>query len=860
MKNIPDTVYALSIEQSRRLKAVRHAPESINGVSPYLAIITWSFSVDPELLSDAVHAVISRNEVLRSKITSPNYSSTPFQTILPTSELRLLDCHSTPPSTSEAFEMLLDHWRGSGYEQALLLTYSLTDSGERCLSLLLSPVFGDLSTLRLFTRDLARLYHQLTLAQTVVQDPAVQFVEVIEFLNERELGTPPLAESKPHAFNASLQPYGFQEKPDGQGICSALVQIDTDAMEQICTVCSRTGVSKEAVLLAASHRVWKRLYLTESSGFTILHEGRAHSELADAYGPYALRQYLPTQWETEQEKSEDVLSKAARFLDASIETDTELAESPGAISLVFECGLGSKCADPTGFQLNLHAAPASTSEVVISFIEGALPSAPGSLILSGHPATTSKLALADLGHMICTEINEWLNPARDCRSLSVNPHKRSNVVQTADLLANLREALRTGAENLAIKSNIQDWTYGQLYNFVNATGWRLLELGATKGRPVVIIDTASHELIGTLCACLLLGAPFVVIDPDAPVKRRNTILDSLQAPLILVAEGGLLAELHAAGAQAIGAGKFVNDAPLPIISLDAEHPAYLIYTSGSTGTPKGVEVGHAALENFLSWMVKTFALTSSDRVLVSTTPTFDVFIREVFWPLLQGATIVLPGRQSNWLDPRTLTALCAKERITHLRLVPSLMLKFVQLGVVLPSTVKRFMSGGEAVSTKLLQDFIALNPLPFCVFYGPTETTINIAFWQGEGHFTPINTPLGSPAAGVQLLILDESFKPVPWGAAGQLSVAGTSLANGYKDDAALSEESFRWLDLGGLEKTRVYLTGDRTRRLPDGSYEFLGRMDDQVKLRGFRIELGEIAHALRQQEGVTDALVLADT
>ncbi|UOP09620.1 condensation domain-containing protein [Pseudomonas palleroniana] len=688
----------------------------------------------------------------------------------------------------------------------------------------------------------------------------MQFVEVIDFLNERELARPPLSESNPHAFNASLQPYGFQAEPDGQGTCSAVVQINTDVMEQICAVCSKTGASKEALLLAASHKVWKRLYSTEPSGFTILHEGRAHSEIADAYGPYAMRRYLAAQWEPEQEKLDDVLSKAANFLDPSIEIDVELAKSPGAISLVFECGLGSNYADPAGFQLNLHAAPAATSEVVISFIEGVLPSAPGSLVLSGHSAVTSKFALADLGQMICTEINEWLNPARRCSSLSVSSHKRSNEVQTADLLANLREALRTGAADLAIKSDAQDWTYDQLHSFVNATGWRLLELGATKGRPIVLIDKASNELIGTLCACLLLGVPFVVIDPDAPVKRRNTILDSLQAPLILAAEGALLAELHAAGAQAIGAGEFVKDAPLPITSMDGEHPAYLIYTSGSTGTPKGVEVGHAALENFISWMVETFTLTSSDRVLVSTAPTFDVFIREVFWPLLQGAAIVLPARQSNWLDPRILASLCAEERITHLRLVPSLMLEFVHLGVVLPSTVKRFMSGGEAVSTKLLQDFIALNPLPFCVFYGPTETTINVAFWQGEGHFTPINAPLGSPAAGAQLLILDESFKPVPWGGAGQLSVAGTPLANGYKDNAALTEESFRWLDLGMLEKTRVYLTGDRARRLPDGCYEFLGRMDDQVKLRGFRIELGEIAHALRQQKGVTDALVLADT
>lgn len=860
MKNILDIVYALSTEQSRRLKAVCGLPEFQDGLSPYLATITWSFPADSALLSNAVDAVISRNEVLRSKITFPNFSSTPFQAVLPTSELQLLGLRSKIPSTSDAFDMLLDCWRESGYEQALLLTDSLTETGERCLSLLLSPVFGDLPTLRLFARDLARFYHQQTLAQTVDQDPTVQFVEVIDFLNERELGLPPLAVSKSRAFNASLQAYGFQDKPDGQGSCSTLVQINTDAMEQICTVCSKTGVSKEAVLLAASHRIWKRLYSTEPTGFTILHEGREHSELADAYGPYALRRYLAPQWEPEQEKLEDTLSKATHFLDASIETETELAKSPGAISLVFECGLGSNCADPTGFQLNLHAAPATTSEVVISFIEGTSPSAPGSLVLSGHYAAASKLALADLGKMICAELDAWLNPAPGRSSLPVSSHQHSNEAETADLLANLREALRIGAENLAIKSDRQEWTYAQLHSFVNATGWRLLELGAKADRPVVLIDTASNELIGTLCACLLLGVPFVVIDPDAPVKRRNSILDSLHTPLILVAEGALVAELHAAGAQTMGTGEFVNHAPLPIISMNADHPAYLIYTSGSTGTPKGVEVGHAALENFLSWMVEAFALNSSDRVLVSTAPTFDVFIREVFWPLLQGAAIVLPGRQSNWLDPRILTSLCAEERITHLRLVPSLMLEFVKLGVVLPSTVKRFMSGGEAVSTKLLQDFIAFNPLPFCVFYGPTETTINVAFCQGEGHFTPINAPLGSPAAGAQLLILDESFKPVPWGGAGQLSVAGTPLANGYKDNAALTEESFRWLDLGMLEKTRVYLTGDRARRLPDGCYEFLGRMDDQVKLRGFRIELGEIAHALMQQDGVTDALVLADT
>ncbi|WP_278938192.1 condensation domain-containing protein [Pseudomonas helleri] len=858
MDNTQDLVYSLSLEQTRRLKAVSGITNCGNGISPYLASIAWSSEPDLMMLSKAIEGVISKHEILRSKIIFPNFSKTAFQAVLPGSDCQLESLFEASLSLTSALETLLNRWHEGGCEQAMLLAGCRNNTGERCIALLLSPIFGDLPTLRIFTRDLARFYCQLTEGQTDDQTQPLQFVEAVDFLNERELRQPQLTANIPQAVSTGLRQYGFQEKIGSQFICSVAVNINGDLMKLIIGLCSRTGVSKDAVFLAVAHKVWRRFHATERSELLVIHEGRLQAELSDACGPYAMRQCQATEWEIQNGTLEDLLTKAASLLEPKLEKCAELSQA--TMNLVFECGLGSNSSDFACFQLNLHAAPAATSETVIAFAESTMPSAQGSLILSGHSASTSKLALEDLGQMICAELDEWLKPSMEQGLVSEVSLERVGEAKTADLHTNLRNALREGKNNLAIKSDHREWTYDQLHCFVNSTGWRLLELGAKKERPVVLIDTVSIELIGTLCACLLLGIPFVVIDPNGPVKRRNTILAGLATPLILVAKGELLAELETAGAHAIGGGEFVKAPPLPVTSMDAAHPVYVLYTSGTTGTPKGVEIGYAALDNFLSWMGEVFTLTFSDRVLITAAPTFDVFIREVFWPLLQGAAIVLPGRQSNWLDPRILASLCAEERITHLRLVPSLMLEFVHLGVVLPSTVKRFMSGGEAVSTKLLQDFIALNPLPFCVFYGPTETTINVAFWQGEGHFTPINAPLGSPAAGAQLLILDESFKPVPWGGAGQLSVAGTPLANGYKDNAALTEESFRWLDLGMLEKTRVYLTGDRARRLPDGCYEFLGRMDDQVKLRGFRIELGEIAHALRQQKGVTDALVLADT
>ena len=286
--------------------------------------------------------------------------------------------------------------------------------------------------------------------------------------------------------------------------------------------------------------------------------------------------------------------------------------------------------------------------------------------------------------------------------------------------------------------------------------------------------------------------------------------------------------------------------------------AYVIYTSGSTGKPKGVVNVHEGIVNRLQWMQDAYRLTSADRVLQKTPYSFDVSVWEFFWPLVTGASLVM-ARPGGHRDPEYLAELIAREKITTLHFVPSMLRVFLE-SVKLPrqSSIRQVFCSGEELTADLQRLFFAASDAELHNLYGPTEAAVDVTFWACRRDDPRSFVPIGRPIANTQIYVLDQNLSPVPIGIPGELHIGGIGLARGYLNRPELTAERFIPDAVSKRHGARLYKTGDLSRYLPSGEIQYLGRIDSQVKIRGFRIELGEIGAVLAKHPGVKQCVVTA--
>jgi len=271
-----------------------------------------------------------------------------------------------------------------------------------------------------------------------------------------------------------------------------------------------------------------------------------------------------------------------------------------------------------------------------------------------------------------------------------------------------------------------------------------------------------------------------------------------------------------------------------------------------------VMISHRALCNNIVWAQRIYRISPSDAVLQIASFCFDASVSELFLPLLSGAKLVMALPQMQH-DGKELLKLVAEQDVTTVQLVPSLLKVLLEeKGFRNCHGLQRVICGGETMSVDLQDRFFETVPAELYNIYGPTETTIDATYWvcrRGEGRR---NVPIGRPIANFQAYVLDRYLQPVPVGVPGELCIGGAGLALGYLNSPNLTEEKFIPNPFRGETGARIYRTGDLVRYLPDGSIEFLDRIDNQVKIRGYRVELGEIEAALRAHPKVDDAVVLA--
>ena len=417
-------------------------------------------------------------------------------------------------------------------------------------------------------------------------------------------------------------------------------------------------------------------------------------------------------------------------------------------------------------------------------------------------------------------------------------------------------------------------TYAELNERAEGLAHHLADMGVSPEVVVGIMTERSPEMVIALLGVLKAGGAYVPLDPAYPRERLAFMLEDSRAQVLLTQERllgqlpeyeGLIVGLDAGGRPVTGlrAGKSLRRAW-------AENLAYVIYTSGSTGRPKGVMVSHGAIANRLLWMQGRFPLGGTDAVLQKTTLSFDASVWELFSPLLAGARLEL-ARAGGERDAAYLAAAVAERGVTVLQLVPSMLRAWVEEeGAARCAGLRRLFCGGEALGAELAGRFGRLLGAELVNLYGPTETSIDATFWpcrrddevdgaEGErGDAGGVTAPIGRPISNVEVHVLDGLMRQVPVGVAGELYVGGAGLARGYLNRPGLTAEKFVPDPFKGKPGARLYRTGDVGRRLADGSLEYLGRADAQVKVRGYRIELGEVEVALKSHAGVGECVVTA--
>ena len=361
----------------------------------------------------------------------------------------------------------------------------------------------------------------------------------------------------------------------------------------------------------------------------------------------------------------------------------------------------------------------------------------------------------------------------------------------------------------------------------------------------------SVDQVLALHAVIRAGAAFLPVDPDEPADRLDHILAVATPDLIITEES--LAELR---------GHTGRRDPEPVVGPD--NTAYLLFTSGSTGTPKGVEITHRAIVNRLAWMQDRYPLSASDRVLQKTPATFDVSVWEFFWPLVAGATLVVPSVDGH-RDPWYLRDVIDEQRITTVHFVPSMLTAFsaalsddttgpdgaapAEPGAL--DSLRQIFTSGEALTPATVGATAALTAAPIHNLYGPTEAAIDVTHHDACRADAAV-VPIGRPVWNTSVHVLDHRLRPQPPGAVGELYLGGVQLARGYRARPDLTAARFVAAPDGTGE--RLYRTGDLVRMNDGGELEYLGRTDSQVKIRGQRVEIGEIESALGAVGGVAVA------
>lgn len=883
-------VFPTSFAQRRLWFLHQFDPSSPVYNIPVALRVTSPLNID--VLKSTLQEIVRRHDSLRTSFTSVD--GEPFQVVAPSQpiELKIIDLRSSPQTEREAEAQRLasiDAQLPFSLSQGPLLRATLLVLGASDYVLLLTMhhIISDAWSMRVLYRELSMIYGAYVLGRPApLPDLSIQYPDFANWQSQLLQG-PGLAK---HLDYWKTQLAGIPElldlptdrlRPGVQthhGGVHAL-PLESQLYEQIRALAQREGMTQFMILLAAFKAILYR-YTGETDvvvGTPIA--GRTRPELENLIGFFVNTLVLRTDLSGDPtfrellgrvrevtlaayahqdmpfEKLVEELQPARNLSHNSLfqvlftlqASDTDSIQQSSAPTLEVMTGTAK-------FDLTLSVAEANRAAVLAFEYNTDL-----------FEATTVELMAERLHRLlqnVATDPNrrlsELLSPTEvEQQQVLVEWNQTELDFASEECVAELfeRQVERT-PEAPALSHNGEQLTYRELNARANQLAHTLRQLGVGPEMLVGLYLPRSSALVVGLLATIKAGGAYLPLDPNYPAQRLAFMLDDARVP-VLITQSNLLERLPVVQAQKL----CLDTEAERIASQSDENPgpqgypdalAYVLYTSGSTGKPKGVAIQQQSVVAFLHWARQVFGPDDLQGVMASTSICFDLSVFELLVPLCWGGRIILAE------DALHLPSYDEAQAITLINTVPSAMAELIRIRGV-PDSVRTVNLAGEPLFNSLVQQIYELkNVERVWNLYGPTEgTTYSTYALVAKG--VDKEPCIGRPVANNKVYILNEILQPVPVGLPGDLYIAGAGLARGYLNLPALTAERFIPDPFSRKAGGRLYRTGDRARYRPDGQIEYLGRSDHQVKVRGYRIEPGEIEAALREQTGVTEAVVIVD-
>jgi amino acid adenylation domain-containing protein len=862
-------------------------------------VFAWNGALDADRLGEALRRCVARHEILRTTFQRQPGIRVPFQAVhgqldpvVQTSELSNLD--------DEAARSELDALRAAALSAPVDLAggplvslhIATLDAERHRVILTVSGLGADAGSLAVLAGDLLDAYGD---AAPATDDP-LQYADFAAW--QRQLASSDEDERRAadafwrEAAGASAPRLPFAEPTAGGPLARIPIAIDAELAGALSAAAVRLGAGADALVQAAWHVLLARLSGEEAATVAYRSAEHRHDDLVGAVGAFA--RPVPVTLElAEGTPFADVVRAVAREREQAL-VRQDYAPTQGA----------------PGLTIGFTSAPAftrSTGGVSVGLEDVIVRESPTGLqlVCGDGERLTASIAFDSAAYdeesarRLAEELETFLrgvaaNPDADVRATAlVGPREHAQVIQAfnataapaGEALVHERFAQHAAdrPDAPAVNDGERSLTYGELNAQANQLAHRLQRTGVQPGATVGLCTDRSVDTIVGLLGILKAGAAYVPVHHEHPPARLAHQLRTAEVAAV-VTQAPLLERLSQFEGETVCLDRDREAlAGEPTSAPDAatrpDGLAYVIYTSGSTGTPKGVGVTHANLRNYAAFITSRLA-ADGERCsfgLITAIST-DLGNTSVFGALASGGSLVLID-PTVAADPAALARQLARTPVDVLKITPSHIGALLSGGDrgVLPR--RTLVLGGERAPWDLVARVRELGPeLEIINHYGPTEATIGCSTFtvgEGPGRWRPATVPIGQPISGDAIYLLDPHANPVPIGVAGRLYVAGAGVASGYIGSPELTAERFlsdpfqpddadpaHADEAGGRVRRRsagrMYDTGDLARWLPDGTLEFLGRVDEQVKIRGYRVEPAEVESALRTHGQVREAVVVA--
>ena len=838
-------------------------------------VIELTGQVDGAQLREALRRTIERHEILRTTFRRRAGMKTPLQVVRAAlapewteEDLRGLDGPGQQARLAEIVAAAQS--RSWDYENGPLVAAclaQLADAGH-ALVLTAAPPCADAGSIATVAGELAAHY-----AGREAADSPLQYADFAEWQNELLTGEDEdAAAGRQFWADAGAGPLTrlpFQRAAAVAAAEVVEVPVEPETRDAIAAAAAQYGVTASSIVLAAWHVTVAKLVGEEEVTLGFVPSGRRHAELETAVGSFARALPLASRPARGSSFAElaVALHRAAELAERWQDTAPLDPERFGVGFVAVEVPAPVEAGQVTFACSSLSAPPAFPIAFEWDGRDGRIRFEPASFdrLSAERAARYASRVLAAAAASPGANIGDIdLLDEADVRRLTIEVNDTAADVPATTIAELVTSAAATARERKAVVDERGAITYGELDERANKLAHRLRREGVVPGSVVALCTDRSCEMVVGLLGILKAGAAYLPLNYEHPPARIEHQLAEARVAAVVTQEP-LLARLPSFDGEIVCLDRDAEalaseSAAAPDVQASPDDLVYVIYTSGSTGTPKGVGVTNANLCNYVTFIGDRLGAQVEPLAfgMVSAIST-DLGNTAVFPALCHGGTLVLvsPGAAA---DGAALSAFLQAHPVDVLKITPS-HLNALLIGADAAGVLPRrwLVVGGEALSWDLAARVRELGDCRILNHFGPTETTVGSCTYPldeaGAEHPTA-TVPIGAPIANTYCYVVDDRGRCVPEGVPGELHIGGRGVAAGYIGRPDLTAERFLPDPFRG--DGHVYATGDFVRRLPDGTLEFLGRRDDQLKIRGFRVEPAEVESALRAHEAVREAAVVA--